>query len=504
MSTIEGRLCTLVLEEVFGEIVAAIGGKLHQWNGQHLQQLMLPPRISRTPEALAVLINHNLVTFKECSRSGRVIYTLSEDRVLSLIQFPRYLIMCKTLFGDEGEIIVEELFKTGQSSMSSVIFRAGRSLRMAKKSDDKDLELAADTIIKLRNKFLEMTECQFLCRIPSPYTDETPKPEIVSNPTLTIKDHLLFTLPEIDFKVLAEALTKADDDPEFEMADNAEESKILWRINYDRFHREFRDKVLVQAVTRRIDSSAGNLMGLLLNIMNENDPWAAVSCHIRQNEIAERLLKCTKESTIGSDNRLQEFHDQYLKVIEEDRTRFIDKVGDAGGGQYVINAKHTFGEIAAAVAENIVLERFGSKASRIFRVIRQKLHVEEVHLQNLVMIPAKETKHLTYTLMESNFIKIQELRKSMAATNTMGKSFFLYYVDMLQVARMIIEHCHTAIGNAYMRKKHESSSNQRLLDKYERIESITANLKASEDLEGSEELQLQLQEVQDMVRGFFN
>ena len=45
-----------------------------------------------------------------------------------------------------------------------------------------------------------------------------------------------------------------------------DEAKILWSINYDRFKQEFRDQVIVQAVTRRIDASAGALIrqGLLL------------------------------------------------------------------------------------------------------------------------------------------------------------------------------------------------------------------------------------------------
>jgi DNA-directed RNA polymerase III subunit RPC3 len=48
------------------------------------------------------------------------------------------------------------------------------------------------------------------------------------------------------------------------------------------------------------------------------------------------------------------------------------------------------------------------------------------------MIPSKETKELTYQLLENNFIQLQELRKSMAA-NAMSKSFYLFYVDMDQV-----------------------------------------------------------------------
>ena len=75
-------------------------------------------------------------------------------------------------------------------------------------------------------------------------------------------------------------------------------------------------------------------------------------------------------------------------------------ISDAGGGQYVVNAKHIFTELAAATAESIVLERYGSKALRIFRVVREKLRIEETQLQSLVMIPAKEVKYLTYTLME--------------------------------------------------------------------------------------------------------
>ena len=90
----------------------------------------------------------------------------------------------------------------------------------------------------------------------------------------------------------------------------------------------------------------------------------------------------------------------------------------------------------------------------------------------------------------------------MAANNTMGKSFFLFYVDLPQVARMIVEQSYKAIANAYKRKNHESELNQRLMDKYERIEAISANLKNSEEFESSESLQLQLQEVQDMIHKF--
>ena len=303
-------------------------------------------------------------------------------------------------------------------------------------------------------------------------------------------DHM-FKVPDINFKSIIAAVEKSEDEPEYELIDNNnEESKVLWKINYERLNREFRDQVIVQAVTRRIDSSAGVLMRILLNLMNEHQPWAPMSYEMRYNEILNRI-------ETGQDRNLKEFHDQYFKVLEEERSRFVSRVGDAGGGQYVVNVKHIFTELAASTIENIIMERYGSKALRIFRVIRQKLHVEEPTLQNLVMIPAKETKHLTYTLMEANFIKLQELRKSQAST--MGKTFYLFYVDLPQVARMVMDQCHHAMVNSFTRKNYESDTNQRLLEKHERIESIVANLKSSPEFDTSEELQLQCQEVQDMV-----
>ena len=499
-----GKICYLILKEVFDERVASIGDKLHQWNGQTFQQLLLPPRVQKTAESLVVLINHNLVSFQECPRTGRATYNLLEDRVLSLLKFPRYLILGKTLFGDEGELVIEELFKMGQASMTSVLFKSAKRLFLAKKANEDKIEPSADIVKALKIKFNQLVDCQFLCRLPSPYTLENPNPDIAIIPFLQQNQTEIYAVPEINFKEIKEAIDKVDEDPDYEMEikEGKDDAKILWRLNYERFQREFRDQIIVQTVTRRLDPTAGSLMRLLLNLMNECSPWAPESIHIRANEIFAKVEKHVQEMGDNS-QRLQEFFDQYLKILEEDRTRFIDRVGDAGGGEYKINAKHIFTELAAATAESIVLERYGSKALRIFRVVREKLHIEESQLQNLVMIPAKEVKYLTYSLMEGNFIKIQELRKSMAANNAMGKSFFLFYVDLPQVARMVVEHCYLAISNCYKRKNHEAEVNHRLLDKHEHIESISANIKNSEEFETSEELQLQLQEIQDMVCYFF-
>jgi hypothetical protein len=64
-------------------------------------------------------------------------------------------------------------------------------------------------------------------------------------------------------------------------------------------------QVLVQAVSRRIDPSAGNLMRVILNLMNESVPWAAVSNTLSQMDIFQRVRNAEMTSAIGSDGRLQ-------------------------------------------------------------------------------------------------------------------------------------------------------------------------------------------------------
>ena len=62
--------------------------------------------------------------------------------------------------------------------------------------------------------------------------------------------------------------------PDLEAGD---EAKILWCVNYERFQREFRDQVIVQAVTRRI--------GKLTFLKSKLDCWSGGKKTIQRNSI---------------------------------------------------------------------------------------------------------------------------------------------------------------------------------------------------------------------------
>ena len=306
-----------------------------------------------------------------------------------------------------------------------------------------------------------MVKAKFIEKAPKPHPDSTPEV-----PTPAVPDELeRFHFPE-----LTDAQAKAFVDI------------TRFTPNNGRFDLEFRDRVIVSTVTRRIDKSAGKLMEIILKLVFADRPMAA-SRTVNLVDIHSEVRECL------TDMNLIKFKDHYLKVLEEDRTRFVDRVGDEGGGTFVVNYKHIFQSLAAATVENVVKEKFGSKALRIFKyvrfpdfiqtfreyfpfpifsVIKAKGYVEESQIQRLVMVPTKETKLLTYELLETNFIQLQELRKSMAA-NAVSKSFYLFYVDLRQVARLVLEMCYKATNNALVRRNHEMDSNARLLERQVRF-----------------------------------
>ena len=64
--------------------------------------------------------------------------------------------------------------------------------------------------------------------------------------------------------------------------------------------------------------------------------------------------------------------------------------------------------------------------------------------------------------MENHFIHLQELRKTISSTAP-TKSLYLYYVDLYQVIRSVLQSCYKASANLMTRANHETDTNVRSL-----------------------------------------
>ena len=83
--------------------------------------------LSKVKKSLCVLIHHQLVGFETRGGGGGggrgdggMLYQVNLSNLLLRVRFPRYIHTSKELFGDAGELIVEDLLQQGQSLMSQV------------------------------------------------------------------------------------------------------------------------------------------------------------------------------------------------------------------------------------------------------------------------------------------------------------------------------------------------------------------------------------------------
>lgn len=151
----------------------------------------------------------------------------------------------------------------------------------------------------------------------------------------------------------------------------------------DRFHQDFRDQLMISAVERKIDANAGECLKFILQQMYVcTSPWMVYSNPISFTDIRHQV------ETKSMNNELIKYLDQYVSILCEffllnaniqfslfvynhllvdDQMKIMSKYGDMGGGQYVVEMKKTVEQLTWVCIENIITEKFGTKAARIFR-----------------------------------------------------------------------------------------------------------------------------------------
>ncbi|KOC66231.1 DNA-directed RNA polymerase III subunit RPC3 [Habropoda laboriosa] len=438
------KLCSSILCEHFGHIVQCVGEDLLRYGPKPLGLIRHTTHLSvaKIKEALCVLIKYGFVTHHQTERG--VEYSLNSDKIIMILRYPRYMFFVKTVCGDESEMMLEEVLKHGYMTASELIVKTYKRIEQS----PSDLQ---PSVPVLKEKLELLVKNQFLMR--SLYT-ETIEEKVSEKPD--------FNLPELNIAVIGKQLQGGTGDP----GDN----KIYWKVNFDRFTQDLRDQIIISAMHKRLDENAGELMRQLLFLMYlRTASWADTSNPIPLTEIKEAVRKINYPV-------LAQHLDQYLRLIEEDTSQFLKRVGDSGGGQYSVNMKEAFNQLAWTTLENIVMERFGSKAARIFRLVRDRKYIEQERIQQLAMIPAKEAKHLTYTLLQENYLQMQEIKKTGVSAAPM-KTFFLFHIDLNMVARMEVEHCFHALYNTMQRREYEVSCNKRMIDKQLRMQTLASNLK---------------------------
>lgn len=491
MTAVEMQLSAMLLQEHYGEIVERVGSFLIRTGAQPLRVIVSETATStdQVKKALCVLIQHGLVTYQMHKR-GFVEYSAHGDRCLRILRFPRYIYTAKTLYGDTGELIVEELLLNGKMTLTAAVKKVADRLTEAME-DGKSMEYS-----EVLATFSQLADTHFVQRCPTiSDTGETPSAEgrRPPAPTLATNEKEMYTVPKVTLLGRGKRRRSSDDDegatqskkPKRDPgAEDAQDDGIYWQINLVRFHQHFRDQAIISAVSNKLDQTSSEIVRTMLRMSEvTTSSIAAFTQPLSSNEIFRALP--------AGYNIAKQVLDQYLTLLADDPLEFVGRSGDSGGGMFVINLHKAVASLATSNLESIVQERFGSRCARIFRLLLRKKHLEQKQVEDFAMIPAKEAKDMLYKMLSVNLVTLQEIPKT--PDHAPSRTFYLYTVNPLSAARMLLQRCYKTVANLIERRQFETKENKRLLEKSQRIEAIIASMQAT----GAEESQLQ--EIEEMI-----
>ncbi|XP_076592708.1 DNA-directed RNA polymerase III subunit RPC3 [Chaetodon auriga] len=506
MTAQEVRLCGLLLQEHFGELVAKVGTHLLRSGAQNLRTIIHETGISMdlVKKSLCVLVQHGACVFSS-GRKGPgspTEYRSSCHQILRILRYPRYIYTAKTLYGDTGELIIEELLQRGDMTMSCTVKTVADRL-----TQNMEEGLSMD-YSEVSTAFSKLVETHFLQRCPPMAVTATTKkatpadpatPATPGTPAAPVSTALptpesfpdCYKVPQVTLIGRGKRQLPSEEGEDQRNAKKAKMSSeihgdegIYWQVNFERFHLHFRDQAIISAVANKLDQTSSEIVRTMLRMSEvTTSPTATCTKPLSANEIFRSLP--------SSYNISRPILDQYLTLLVDDPMEFVGKAGESGGGMYVVNLHRALTNLARATLESVVQERFGSRSARIFRLLLRKRHLEQKQVEDFAMIPAKEAKDMLYTLLSHNLVQLQEIPKT--PDYAPSRTFYLYTVNQLPTARMLLQNCYKTVANLIERRLFETKDSKRLLEKSQRIEAILASLQAS----GAEPEQLT--EVEEMI-----
>lgn len=507
----------MVLEDHFGATVARVGTMclrekltlgaviVAMQRVKEGEEKIPPKKVRR---ALAVLEQHNLVRIGLDS-AYRATYETNPEAVQMMMTFPRACLTAKKLYGSAAEAICEELASKGRLSCSEAIRRARGRLQLP----------AAE----LKQKFSWLAESQFLTRCPPVESKCRGTPvyaavwekfampdEIAEMPDTTEEEAAKQAAWDMEEDVKPDiSLLKASRKRKAPSGEEKkEESKkkadpdasILWQINIPRFKRYIRDEIVLEQVCGRMRSndeasekSAQNVemaMRAMLKVaeLRAPNPEANQTPPITLMDVVRAAKDA--EMTITK----QEL-DWAFTLIVDDSRGIVRKAGDSGGGLFVLDFDKALSLAVDTHVDSLVREQIDSKAVRIRRLIRTKGYLEEETIDKTVMMSAKQTRDLLYSMLEENYVCVKPIGRTndFAPARTIG----LYYVDQAQTVRTLIESTCMMLRNIIIRRLQLEKDNKHLLDRQMKMENIMNAIDASDNIDEDEKRQ-QKAEVEEL------
>ncbi|KAI8380754.1 hypothetical protein BD560DRAFT_387024 [Blakeslea trispora] len=475
----EAYLCREILKEEFGDETAAVATQLLLKGRLTCQALARHTHstLKLVREALLILIQHNIVRFTETIQEP-TFYEIDANRVLIRLRMSRIMRVTEEHYGKTGSALCQLLFLYGRVKLSQV--QAWAKVKSIKDKEESDYvrtwtRMIMDQFVmaalpqhsrSMVDQWLE-AEAQETAK----YTLVTTKEQRqIKQQVQSQMEAILKPMEMIGMKRKASPFASDRDNKRLKHKEEEEfvvDPNMYFMLNYDKYNMYFRNLMMADLVTSRINKTAGIILKTFfrhgrdkMKEIKEDYSPAATASHIAnllEPEVFKRGDLVIQTDTPPSVLQVIEGYFQLLRI-----DRILVTRDELGAHQYAVNFKRLRQMIQQDILEGLITDRFGQASCRLVRILLDKGKLDEQQLQRLSMLPLKDVRQKLNQLMLHHIVRSQEIPRS--ATHT----FYLVYVDLHQCFDELLVHVYQAITHLQQRKVEELQRRTRLLDKLSR------------------------------------
>ena len=245
-------------------------------------------------------------------------------------------------------------------------------------------------------------------------------------------------------------------------------SDVLWRVDFERFHADFRRRACADVVDQKFGASAKAVMEVMFEHTCADRVGAlGEEALISAAEIHRRLrLRETSSSSSIDFGKLQ----QQLDLLCRDRVGIITRICEpknGDGGQFAAHPSRIIGFLQQHTMHSILEDRYGGSdggahAARIYHVLERHRHLEQPQIAELSMIPQKDTRICLYRMLQDRLVSFQEVPRRV--DHNPGATFFLWTVNARAVRLSLLDQLYKTMFNLYTRRRHEEQNGKELTE----------------------------------------
>ncbi|CAM9353777.1 unnamed protein product [Ectocarpus sp. 4 AP-2014] len=234
---------------------------------------------------------------------------------------------------------------------------------------------------------------------------------------------------------------------------------VLWKLGFDKFHRDFRNLALLGLVQDRFPKS--KLAYLVVKVMLDNSAPTErkvdepVSASISARDLFDKLCEAWQTSNLTKNKAVPDWRRfvSWMSALCTDLTSMVSKIpgSDTQNPRYVVSMAKMVQYIRSNLVKCTARDRYGKETARIMEILLQNKYLDQQQVGEMAMIPPSDARERLYRLVRDRMVSVQEVPKR--ADRNPNTTFYLWTIKHDQVAQVVLESLYKAMLNMRLRRK---------------------------------------------------